>query len=303
MNEVDSTWNSELIHNLVDDDTANRILAIPISESRPEDMLVWKFDGSEKIKIHVWRLFNNMVPHYGNLARRTLCGEVVCPLCKEDLETTEHLLGSCRILRAVWTSLQVQIPLFDASLDYKDKFVKTYIEAEGRQKRFIALSLWCLWFHRNKLIHEGTKFSTPHLLGFIRGYECDLGHVRENLCASTSFERNEVWRAPDYGFVKLNFDASFISGNNFAYIAILARNHKGEVIEAVTYLVENVDDAFVAEARACERALTLARSKGFRRLIVEGDSRTEFDLVSYQFVNRSLNAVAHALAVEGRHRK
>ncbi|MBA0635553.1 hypothetical protein Godav_025402 [Gossypium davidsonii] len=373
MNEVDSTWNRELIHNLVDDDTANRILAIPISESRLEDMLVWKFDGSgeytvrsgyrvlitdylqsnlhmsstneeykifymdrwalhipEKIKIHVWRLFNNMVPHYENLARRMLCGEAVCPLCKEDFETTEHLLGSCRVLRTIWTSLQVQIPPLDASLDYKDKFVKAYIEAEGRQKRFIALSLWCLWFHRNKLIHEGTKFSMPHLLGFIRGYERDLGLVRENLCASTAFMRNEVWRPPDYGFVKINFDASFIPGNNFALIAILARNHKGEVIEAVTYLVEDVDDTFVAEARACEKALILTRLKGFRRLIVEGDSltvikkltkneedrsiirpivhniqrlRQGFDEVSYQFVNRSLNAAAHTLAVEGRHRK
>ncbi|MFQ6620594.1 hypothetical protein Gotur_000199 [Gossypium turneri] len=232
-----------------------------------------------------------------------LCGEAVYPLCKEDLETTEHLLGSCRVLRTIWTSLQVQIPPLDAFLDYKDKFVKTYIEVEGRQKRFIVLSLWCLWFHINKLIHEGTKFSMPHLLGFIRGYKRDLGLVRENLCASTAFMRNEVWRPPDYGFVKINFDASFIPGNNFALIAILARNHKGEVIEAVTYLVENVDDAFMAEARACERALILARLKGFRRLIVEGDSLTGFDEVSYQFVNRSLNAAAHALAVEGRHQK
>ncbi|MBA0845521.1 hypothetical protein Goarm_022797 [Gossypium armourianum] len=329
MNEVDSTWNRELINNLVDDVTANRILAIPISESRPEDMLVWKYEGlgeytvrsgyrvlitdylqsdlhmsstneeyksfymdlwtlhiPEKIKIHVWRLFNNMVPHYENLARRTLCEEAVCPLCKEDLETTEHLLGSCRVLRTIWTS--------------------------------------------NKLIHEGTKFSMPHLLGFIRGYERDLGLVRENLYVSTALMRNEVWRPPDYGFVKINFDASFIPGNNFALIAILARNHKGEVIEAVTYMVEDVDDAFVAEARACERALILARLKGFRRLIVEGDSltvikkltkneedrsiirpivhnihrlRQGFDEVSYQFVNRSLNAAAHTLAVEGRHRK
>ncbi|MBA0819014.1 hypothetical protein Gohar_000120 [Gossypium harknessii] len=220
MNEVDSTWNRELIHNLVDDDTANRIFAIPISEGRPEDI--------------------------------------------------------------------------------------------------------------NKLIHEGTKFSMPHLLGFIRGYEQDLWLVRENLCVSTTLMRNEVWRPPDYGFIKINFDASFIPGNNFAIIVILARNHKGEVIEAVTYLVEDVDDTFVAEARACERALILVKLKGFRRLIVEGDSlavikkltkneedrsiirpivhnihrlRQGFDEVSYQFVNRPLNAVAHTLAVEGRHRK
>ncbi|XP_052484514.1 uncharacterized protein LOC128039852 [Gossypium raimondii] len=306
MNEVDSTWNRELIHNLVDDVTANRIFAIPISESRPEDMVVWKYEGSgeytvrsgyrvlitdylqsnihmsstneeynnfyidlwalhipEKIKIHVWRLFNNMVPHYENLASRTLCEEAVCPLCKEDLETTEHLLGFCRVLQTIWTSLQVQTPPLDASLDYKANFVKTYLEAEGRQKRFIALSLWCLWFHRNNLIHEGTKFSVPHLLGFIRGYERDLWLIRENLCVSTAFMRNEVWRPPDYGLIKFNFYASFIPGNNFAIIAILARNHKGEVIEAVTYLVEDVDDAFVAEARACKRALILAKLKGF----------------------------------------
>lgn len=102
------TWNRELIHNLVDDVTASRILAIPISESRPEDMRVWKYEGSgeytvrsgyrvliteylhsnlhtstrdedykdfyidlwalkipAKIKMHIWRLFNNLVPHYG----------------------------------------------------------------------------------------------------------------------------------------------------------------------------------------------------------------------------------------------
>lgn len=128
-----NTWNRELIHKLVDNDTVTRILSIPISESKPGDIRVWKYEGSgeytvksgyrvlikellqnrsnlssnneeykrfymdlwslnipEKIKIHVWRLFNNLVPHYGNLARRTLCEEAVCPLCKADLENSEH---------------------------------------------------------------------------------------------------------------------------------------------------------------------------------------------------------------------
>ncbi|MBA0633651.1 hypothetical protein Godav_024566 [Gossypium davidsonii] len=170
----------------------------------------------------------------------------------------------------------------------------------------------------------------PQLLGFIKGYERDLWLVHENLCVSTALMRNEVWRPPGYGFIKINFDASYIPGNSFATIAILARNHRGEVIEAVTYLVEGVDDAFVAEARAYERVLILAKLKGFRRLIVEGDSltvikkpikneedrsiirpivhnihrlRQGFDEVSYKFVNRPFNAAAHILAVEGRHRK
>ncbi|MBA0753339.1 hypothetical protein Gogos_021872, partial [Gossypium gossypioides] len=318
INSDDSTWNRELIHNLVDDDIAKRIFSIPISKSRPEDMLVWKHEGSGehtvrsgyrvliteylqsnlhtstrdeeykefymdlwaskipvKIKIHVWRLFNNLVPHYGNLARRTLCKEIVCPLCKEELENTEHLL----------------------------------------------------W---NKLVHEGVKCYMPTLLGFIRGYEQDLWFVQENLCLSSALLGNELWRPPDYDIIKVNFDASYLHVKKLTITAALARDYRGEVVEADTYLMEDVDDAFVAEARACERALRLASMKGFRRLIVEGDSlsvikklntqeedrlviksiihnihrlQMGFDKVTYIFVPRSVNSAAHALAMEGRRRR
>lgn len=56
---------------------------------------------------------------------------------------------------------------------------------------------------------------------------------------------------------------------------------------AETYLFKDVVDAFVAEARACERALLLAGAMGFRRLIVEGDSL---------FGPRMVNGAAHTLA-------
>lgn len=145
-----STWNRELIHKLVDSETANRILTIPISDSRPEDIRVWKFEGTgeytvksdyraivtellqnkpnlspkteeyrrfyqglwkldipAKIKIYMWRLFHNLVPHYENLARRTLCEEAVCPLCKTELETSDHLLWACVILQDIWDALKV----------------------------------------------------------------------------------------------------------------------------------------------------------------------------------------------------
>ncbi|MFQ6657301.1 hypothetical protein Gotur_027038, partial [Gossypium turneri] len=373
INNDDSTWNRELIHNLVDDDTATRIFSIPISESRPDDMLVWKHEGSgeytvrsgyrvliteylqsnlhtstrdeeykvfymdlwalkipAKIKIHVWRLFNNLVPHYGNLACRILCKETVCPLCKEELENTEHLLWSCRVLQCVWMAMQVQISSVDDSLDQKNCFVKTYLKAKDRQKRLISISLWCLWFHRNKLVNEGVKFSMPTLLGFIRGYEQDLWFVQENLCFSPALLGNELWRPLDYGIIKINFDASYIHVKKLAIIAALAKDYRGEVVEADTYLMEDVDDAFVAEARACERALRLASMKRFRRLIVEGDSlsvikklntqeedrsvirpiihnihrlQKGFDKVTYIFVPCSVNAAAYALAMEGRRRR
>ncbi|MBA0661864.1 hypothetical protein Goklo_006097, partial [Gossypium klotzschianum] len=140
----------------------------------------------------------------------------------------------------------------------------------------------------------------------------------------------ELWRPPDYGIIKLNFDASFIQEKKLATTTVLARDYRGEIVGADTYLFEEVGDAFVTEARACEKALLFARMRSFRRLIVEGDSLSViknvkkkeenrsvlrpiihhihrlhliFDKVPYNFVPRAVNGTVQALALEGRRRR
>ncbi|MBA0792993.1 hypothetical protein Gohar_017432, partial [Gossypium harknessii] len=112
-----------------------------------------------------------------------------------------------------------------------------------------------------------------------------------------------------------------------ATTTVLARDYKGEVVGGETYLVSNTADSFVAEARACERALVFAHKMGFRRLEVEGDALSviknirsrevgksiirpiifhihqlnkKFEVVTFNFVPRKVNEEAHALAIEGR---
>ncbi|KAK5792413.1 hypothetical protein PVK06_033527 [Gossypium arboreum] len=132
-------------------------------------------------------MFDNFLPHFCNLARRTLSVETVCPLCKKDPEDADHLVWSCDFLQSI---------------------------------------------------------------------------------------ANEIWKPPDTGVIKLNFDATFQSVDRIAITSVLARNLEGEIVGAETYLFKDVVDAFVVEARACKRALLLAGAIGFRRLIVEGDSLT-----------------------------
>ncbi|MBA0755152.1 hypothetical protein Gogos_021660 [Gossypium gossypioides] len=222
-------------------------------------MLVWKYEGSGEYTVK----------------SGSLCEEAVCPLCKVELENSEHLLWSCGVL-------------------------------------------------------QGVKFSMPKLLGFIRGYEQDLCLVHENLRPFPGSMVKELWRPPDYGIIKLNFDASFIQAKKLATTAVLARDYKGEIVGAETYLFEDVVDAFVAEARGCERALIFTRMMCFRWLVVEGDSLSAiknikkkeedksvlrpithhihqlellFDEVTNNFVPCAVNDAAHVLAQEGRRRR
>ncbi|KAA3469840.1 reverse transcriptase [Gossypium australe] len=137
----------------------------------------------------------------------------------------------------------------------------------------------------------------------------------------------DQWKAPEAGIVKINFDASFLSKDRIAITAVIARNSTGSILGAETYLYENIEDPFVAEARACERALLFAKAMGFRRLAVEGDALSviksikkrgndfsvirsithniyvmglSFDRISYHFTPRAANGVAYALTLEGR---
>ncbi|KAA3476491.1 ABC transporter C family member 10 [Gossypium australe] len=150
-----NTWNGELIRSLVDEDTATKILSIPISGSRSDDTLVWKFEGSGVYSV------------------------------KSEYRALATSL--------VWAYFQIQIQTIDDS-------------------------------------------------------------------------------APEDGVVKINFDVSFQSKDRLATTSVIARDSTGIILGAETYLFENVADSFVAEARACERALFFAKSMGFRRLAVEGDA-------------------------------
>ncbi|KAH1084030.1 hypothetical protein J1N35_023791 [Gossypium stocksii] len=293
-------WNNELIHNLVDEDTASRIISIPLSGANDVDMIVWKYEGSreytvksgyraffiewlqkkfpinpneivqhnfykalwslsipEKIKIHIWRLFNNLLPHFCNLAKRSLCTEIVCPLCKVAPENADHLLWSCGILQSVWALLQIKFPSIEEITCCKLCFLHTFLAADEQQKNVMAVSIWGLWYRRNKLVHEGLKFSLQELIGFVHGYCRDLNLSQENLCSTNRSK-------------------------------IIVRDSEAGIRGAEIYLLTDVADACVAEARACKRALLFAVERGYRRLIVEGDSLTVIKNVKKKETDRSV---------------
>ncbi|MFQ6657466.1 hypothetical protein Gotur_027127 [Gossypium turneri] len=166
-------------------------------------------------------------------------------------------------------------------------------------------------------------------MGFIKSCVQDSSSCKIKGLSSV-MQRNVLWRPPKSWVIKLNFDSSFASNTNFSISAVLARDLEGQIMGACTYLLLDVADAFVPEAKACERALYFALDMGFKKVIPEGDSLTVikklnsnivdrsvlrpisqhihflagfFKEVTYLFVPREANKAAHELAMDSQNRQ
>ena len=52
---------------------------------------IWKLDVMPKIKIFLWQNLHNALPTRGTLFRRGMNIDPACPICGDDIETSDHL--------------------------------------------------------------------------------------------------------------------------------------------------------------------------------------------------------------------
>lgn len=72
---------------------------------------LWDLHILAKIKIHMWRLFINYVPHYTNLVQCRLFVQVECPLCNVAPEDSNHLMWNYGVLHQLWAFLNIRFTM------------------------------------------------------------------------------------------------------------------------------------------------------------------------------------------------
>ncbi|KAK8702125.1 hypothetical protein V6N13_020493 [Hibiscus sabdariffa] len=110
-------------------------------------------------------------------------------------------------------------------------------------------------------------------------------------------------------------------------LTILQSPAEDSIMGAGTFPCPYVSNVEMAEARACEKAVSLCKDMGFRNVEIEGDALTvinkinqperdnseiwalisnihllkmNFESITFKYVNRQGNNAAHVLAKEGR---
>ncbi|KAA3462318.1 reverse transcriptase [Gossypium australe] len=279
-------WNRELISNTFSEAEAEMIFRIPLATGPHEDLMVWKGELSGEFSVR---------SSYKLL---------------QDYDPTAYALH--HIYRDFYNKLwKIDIPL--------------------KIKMFIWKISWNYLATRVNMSLR--KLSTNYLCPHCGSGEESVNHLFRECPASVT-----IWKElsdailvtfpftdPPGQTIKVNFDDAFDERSKLSASGIVVRDSSGSVLLASTELHKDVDSAFAAEAIACRRASQIALNINRESVIIEGDSLTiikkckqrdfdksqvgsyihdiqmlknRFKTVSFEFVPRSANNLAHILASE-----
>ncbi|KAL4311864.1 hypothetical protein GQ457_01G034310 [Hibiscus cannabinus] len=307
INPTSNEWNSSLVKSIFTPSVVQQILCIPLAKTETNDMLVWRYEATHSQNFSIF---------YGIQVQNA------CPFCEVAAESTAHFLYECSWSIQLLQALHIEFPDPSQFLDYRSWLSRFIINSDREKRVVIVITYWALWYARNQLVHEGIKQSIHKISAFVLAHVAELDIVAA-LSLSSLPSVPSRWSLPASGIIKINFDTSFLSSTKEAFSGIVARNSTGLIMATCIIPHSDVNDAFVAEAKACESAVLFTIELGFKSVQVEGDSLTVirkfssdsldksiiqpiitdikaklhlFEKITFSHVGRQGNAAAHALA-------
>ena len=251
-----------------------------------------------------------------------------CELCGCMEDSDVHALFACPVAIEVWSDSGVAEEYWSAgqwSATERLKQAASNLD-ETQMGEFLAV-MWAIWNERNRIIfgqgsYRGGKGIAARAIQFVRGFvefksqSLSQGGNEDHAWKAT------VWRPPDTGILRLNFDAGLVGERGYGW-GFVVRNHLGDIMLMGVKQGDGFSDLETEEARACLFALRCTMAHGFRRLEVEGDCLSlvgrlkskappnnplgyfisdiltlvgNLDFIVWKFIKRGGNNVAHAIA-------
>ena len=113
---------------------------------------LWQLRVPNKIKMFVWRAYNDALPTMDNLYREHIVPSDRCNLCQERPKDVVHALWLCKDILSAWLSLEwfhqavpIQPVCFSELLS---RFM--HYQDEYRAEIFVIIA-WSIWNRRNAL--------------------------------------------------------------------------------------------------------------------------------------------------------
>ncbi|XP_043807328.1 uncharacterized protein LOC122721971 [Manihot esculenta] len=265
--------------------------------------LIWKVGVPAKVMLLIWRILRNVLPCKHNLRVRHMDIDECCPVCGVGLETYFYVLYCCSFARSCWLLSNLGWVSF-SSLNTMLSYVLTSLPVSQREEIFQQL---IYVVNRVRAVLEEWQMARLHF------------RVTDS---STKPLAATVWQPPPLGQYKYNIDIS-VQVNGLYGLGMVVRNSLGYCCEGQFMVVPGLMDPLLGEVLCFREALSWLKSKNYFLVCVETDCELvvnalnsphfdssyfelmindckalfhELQYVSFAFVRRSANQVAHTVA-------
>ena len=230
---------------------------------------LWRLKVLNKVKTFAWWACSESLPTMVNLARRRVVLSNSCTSCNREPETVIHALWGCEKVKGAqgtnFNELQSARNPFFFNLFWL--VLQNPRGAEG----FIMICQF-IWNQRNKIKVNEAVASLEKIPELAQKHLADF----QQFCAkpeSKKLPKKVIWKPPDAGLSKTNFDGAIFEDLGAAGIGAVVRNSSGEVLATLSEIIPLPSSIVALEAIAARRAVLFVRELGFSGTILEGDSR------------------------------
>ncbi|KAH1031812.1 hypothetical protein J1N35_043986 [Gossypium stocksii] len=240
-------------------------------------------------------------------------------------ESSTHVVRDCSFALQVWFKLNYLWSNSVAVMCFTDWLNWLFENSASDRKDEIAITIWALWFSRNKFVHEQKMQSIEELVTFIRGFGREFRGISSILQHPRPRDLNK-WVPTPPNWVKINVDTGFSAARQHAASGFIIRNDEWLIMGSGFRTHNLVRSVVLAEATVVLHGLQFAPEMGFSNVILESDSKLviqnlqsskedyseirpltwdakalarNFSSYRFEFVARDGNSTAHAMAVEG----
>lgn len=105
---------------------------------------LWKLHVANKIKINLWRFFQNYISTFSNLQGKRLQVSNTCSLCRISEESMMQLLCECSITKQILHSVGVSLDLNSHVQEWKTRLANSFINMDQNKKIYFSITCWAI---------------------------------------------------------------------------------------------------------------------------------------------------------------
>ncbi|CAM8980230.1 unnamed protein product [Rhodiola kirilowii] len=233
----------------------------------------WKMPVPRKVKIFGWRGYHSALSTGISLQRRGMLNNVSCAKCGYKVESYAHVFLHCWIARAVWEQLGLtELCRLSEAASFADIIHYSWSHLNRRKTQLIMVTLWMLWFNRNKLKHGESDLSLNDLVYKATKLSRSFAQNEPKYLSSMRFSyiSDFEWKAPPTGFIKINCDAS-VRDSVGGGIGIIARDNKCKILAVRAIKRPDIHSSSVCEGIGLVESFILADKLKADKVIFESD--------------------------------